>query len=333
MSKDEPLLSVRDLSVSFPSERGRICVVGDVCFDVGVGRTVVLVGESGCGKTVTALSILRLITAPGRIEKGRILFRGRDLLELSEKQMRGVRGGDIAMIFQEPATSLNPVYTVGRQIVEALEAHQEVRGERAWGRAVQMLREVEITDAIRCMQQYPHELSGGMQQRVMIAMALSCRPAILIADEPTTALDVTTQGRILELLCELQRQNGMSILFITHDLSVASQIADDVVVMYASKVVEAGPAERVFASPLHPYTQGLLHLMQRRKDKNGYLEVIKGSVPNSSNYPDGCRFHPRCLTGSLDRQCQEKEPQLKEVMQDRFSACRHTEGYTGTIIK
>ena len=332
MSGNGPLLSVRDLSVSFPAEQGQLCVVSDVCFDVGIGRTVVLVGESGCGKTVTALSILRLIAEPGRIEKGRILFRGGDLLGLSEKQMRCVRGGDIAMIFQEPVTSLNPVYTVGGQIVEALEAHQEVKGEQARERAVQMLREVGIRDARQCARRYPHQLSGGMQQRVMIAMALSCKPSLLIADEPTTALDVTTQARILDLLRGLQRQSDMSILFITHDLSVASQIADDVVVMYASKVVEAGSVDEVFAAPLHPYTKGLLRLMEKRKSKNGYLEVVEGLMPDASHFPSGCRFHPRCATGAGDKRCQEKEPGLKEVMRGGCAACWHVQGYKNTMV-
>lgn len=329
MSKaNNQLLSIHDLSVSFFTEEGDVRAVEGVGFDVSAGKTVAVVGESGCGKSVTALSILRLIPdPPGRIVAGRIMFRGEDILGLSEKQMRRIRGNDIAMIFQEPMTSLNPVYTVGDQIVEAIELHQEKKGQAAWAHAVEMLRLVGIADPDQRVREYPHQMSGGMRQRVMIAMALSCDPALLIADEPTTALDVTIQAQILELLDELQKRNNMSVLLITHDLGVVAENADDVVVMYASKIVETANVEAIFDKPLHPYTKGLLRSLPRLGGKKDRLEVIAGSVPDPLNFPAGCKFHPRCPLGRNDSRCRSVEPELREVDPGRNVACWYAKGY------
>ncbi|HEX5243298.1 MAG TPA: ABC transporter ATP-binding protein, partial [Tepidisphaeraceae bacterium] len=254
----QPLLELKDLSVGFDTERGQIRPVAEVSFSIYPGQTVALVGESGCGKSVTALSILRLIPQPpGRILGGQVLLEGQDLLKLSEREMREVRGKDIAMIFQEPMTSLNPVYTIGDQIMEAVTLHQHVSSREARDIAERSLNDVGISDPHRRLQEYPHQMSGGMRQRVMIAMALSCQPKLLIADEPTTALDVTIQAQILELLRKLQRERGMSILLITHDLGVVAENADTVGVMYASRVVEFATVEELFDHPKHPYTEGL----------------------------------------------------------------------------
>jgi len=329
MTDNNTLLSIKDVHVTFFTDEGDVNAVGGVSYDVKKGKTLALVGESGCGKTVTALSILRLIPdPPGKVTKGRIVFKGTDLLKISEKRMRAIRGNHITMIFQEPMTSLNPVYTVGRQIVEVIELHQSLKGKQALGHAVEMLRLVGIADPDRRAREYPHQLSGGMRQRVMIAMALSCNPALLIADEPTTALDVTIQAQILELLRGLQQRNNMSVLLITHDLGVVAENADDVVVMYASKIVESAEAGPLFSEPLHPYTQGLLRSLPRLGVKKDRLEVIGGSVPDPLNFPDGCKFHPRCPIGSGDRRCQTKEPQLLEVSPGRCTACWYAKGYT-----
>ena len=333
MNDNNCLLSIRDLQVSFFTDEGCVRAVGGVSFDVGGGKTVAVVGESGCGKSVTAMSILRLIPEPpGKIVGGRIFFRGVDLLELSEKQMRGIRGNEIAMIFQEPMTSLNPVYTVGDQIVEAIKLHQKVTGRTARERAVEMLGLVGIADPDRRVDEYPHQLSGGMRQRVMIAMALSCDPALLIADEPTTALDVTIQAQILDLLGQLQRRNNMSVILITHDLAVVAENAEDVVVMYASGVVEKCGVEAIFAEPLHPYTQGLLRSLPRLGREKGRLEVIPGVVPDPLHFPAGCKFHPRCSVGCNDKRCQSREPELKEVSPGRWVACWRAPGYEEVIF-
>ena len=328
MSKDGILLSIEGLSVSFFTDEGVVKAVQDVGFSIKKGRTFALVGESGCGKSVTALSIMRLVPEPpGKIVGGEIVFEGRNLLALSEKEIRQVRGNEVAMIFQEPMTSLNPVYTVGDQIVEAIRLHQKKSTSEAWADAVEMLRRAGIADSQQRVCEYPHQMSGGMQQRVMIAMAVSCEPVLLIADEPTTALDVTIQAQILDLLDELQRQNGMSILLITHDLGVVAERAEDVAVMYASRIVEVADSQRLFAKPLHPYTQGLLKSLPRLGFSGRRLRTISGTVPEPLHFPSGCKFHPRCPIGCEDRRCQTVEPKLREVEAGRCVACWLAKGY------
>ena len=345
MSKDGVLLSIQGLSVSFFTDEGVVKAVQDVGFSIKKGRTFALVGESGCGKSVTALSIMRLVPEPpGKIVGGEIVFEGRNLLALSEKEIRRVRGNEVAMIFQEPMTSLNPVYTVGDQIVEAIKLHQKKNTSEAWADAVEMLRKVGIADSAQRVREYPHQMSGGMRQRVMIAMAASCEPVLLIADEPTTALDVTIQAQILDLLDELQRQNGMSILLITHDLGVVAERAEDVAVMYASRIVEVAQhqfsdnmetskigAGRLFAEPFHPYTQGLLKSLPRLGFSGGRLRTISGTVPEPLHFPSGCKFHPRCPIGCGDRRCQTVEPRLREVEAGRCVACWYASDYEGKV--
>jgi oligopeptide/dipeptide ABC transporter ATP-binding protein len=313
-----PLLSVRDLVTTFRGRDVTVRAVDGVSFDVPEGRTVALVGESGCGKSVTSLSILRLVPdPPGRIEGGSILFNGRDLLTLSEREMRGVRGDQISMIFQEPMTSLNPVYTAGSQIVEAIRLHRDVSRSAAHDRAVEMLRLVGVPSPAENARAYPHELSGGTRQRVMIAMALACEPKLLIADEPTTALDVTIQAQILELLRKLQRELGMSVLLITHDLGIVAEVAQHVLVMYAGKIVESAPVGDLFARPRHPYTLGLLQSVPRPRSILGgkpepkarvRLPAIEGMVPDLTRLPAGCRFADRCPM-VIDK-CTREEPAL-----------------------
>jgi oligopeptide/dipeptide ABC transporter ATP-binding protein len=359
------LLEVRDLQVEFETDGGIIRAVDGVSLSVPRGRTVAIVGESGCGKSVTALSIMRLIPQPpGRVAGERMLFydidRGSttpspiavggsiDLLQLSTREMCKIRGNRIAMVFQEPTTSLNPVLTIGEQIVEAIELHQALDGRAAKNAAVDMLRRVGIEAPAQRIREYPHQLSGGMLQRVMIAMALSCKPALLIADEPTTALDVTIQAQILALLRDLQAELGMSILMITHDLSVVAEVADYVYVMYAGRIVEQAPIDLLYAKPMHPYTQGLMRCLPSLAARQQRLETIAGSVPDPSRYPKGCRFHPRCRLsaeraegndrasvrvgseqdGLVLRRCVESyedepsgQPPLREVGRDHFVAC------------
>jgi len=328
MDSNGVLLSVENLSTHFSTEDGLAKAVEDVSFAVEKGKTFALVGESGCGKSVTALSIMRLIPdPPGKIVSGRIMLGGRDLLGLSQKRMRAVRGNRIAMIFQEPMTSLNPVFTVGNQIVETIKLHQRKSSEQAWADAVEMLKQVGIGDAERRVYEYPHQMSGGMRQRVMIAMAVSCQPELIIADEPTTALDVTIQAQILDLLDELQRQNGMSILLITHDLGVVAERADDVAVMYASRIAETADAKSLFESPLHPYTQGLLKSVPQLGFEGERLPTIPGVVPDPLAFPTGCKFHPRCAIGCDDKRCQAVEPELREVRSGRDVACWYAPGY------
>ncbi len=326
--KADNLLSIKNLSTYFYTEQGVVKAVQDVSFDIPRGKTLAVVGESGCGKSVTAMSVMRLIPwPPGKIEEGQIFFDGESLLDVSDERMRGIRGNDIAMIFQEPMTSLNPVFTVGNQIVEAIQLHQKDKADKAWDIAIDMMQKVGIADPARRVHEYPHQMSGGMRQRVMIAMALCCSPELLIADEPTTALDVTIQAQILELLRELQRTENMSIMMITHDLGVVAENADDVVVMYASRVVETATAEELFGKPLHPYTQGLLKSLPKLGEKKDRLDVIGGTVPNPLNFPSGCKFHTRCPIGRNDQKCQTQEPTLKEVCPGRCVACWHAEGY------
>ncbi len=290
------LLEVEDLRTSFRVAAGEARAVDGVSFSLDTSRTLGLVGESGCGKTMTALSIMRLVPEPGYIAGGHIRFDGRDLLGLSDGAMRAVRGNDIAMVFQEPATSLNPLFPVGEQIAEAVRLHQHLGRAAARAAAIEMLHLVEIPEPAQRADAYPHQLSGGMRQRVMIAIALSCRPRLLIADEPTTALDVTIQAQILDLLAGLQRRFGMAMLLVTHDLGVVAERVDEVAIMYAGRVVERGPVADVFATPLHPYTRGLLRsipavgaALQRR------LEAIPGTVPDLHHLPSGCHFRDRCV--------------------------------------
>jgi len=343
MDNNGVLLSVRELSTHFFTGEGIVKAVQEVGFSIKKGQTFALVGESGCGKSTTALSIMRLVPSPqGKIIGGQIVFEGRNLLALSERQMRQVRGNRIAMIFQEPMTSLNPVFTLGNQIAEAIKLHQKKRTRKAWAGAVEMLGKVGIADAAQRAREYPHQMSGGMRQRVMIAMAVSCRPALLIADEPTTALDAMVQAQILDLLDEQQKQNGMSILLITHNLGIVAQRADDVAVMYASRIVEVGDSQRLFAEPLHPYTRGLIYSLCVERDAScekarfqsltthyalRRTKLIPGAVPEPLHFPAGCKFHPRCPTGYKDKRCQTFEPELKEVGQGRCVACWYAPGY------
>jgi len=308
------LLEVRDLVTEFRTDDGVLRAVDGISFEVQDGGIVGLVGESGCGKSVTALSIMRLVQSPpGFIESGSILFEGRDLLALPEKQMRALRGERISMIFQEPMTSLNPVYTVGYQIVEAIRQHRRMTRRAARDRAVEMLGHVGIAAPEERVDAYPHHLSGGMRQRVMIAMALSCEPRLLIADEPTTALDVTIQAQILELLKKLQAQTGMSIVLITHDLGVVAEFVEEIVVMYAGRIVESAPVGDLFARPLHPYTRGLLASVPSFGDnaRRARLPTIPGVVPDLRALPAGCRFQDRCP--SVMEACRREEPLLEDA--------------------
>ncbi|HUF30735.1 MAG TPA: ABC transporter ATP-binding protein, partial [Gemmatimonadaceae bacterium] len=316
----EPLLSIRDLRTSFPTPAGLARAVDGVSFDIAPRETVGLVGESGCGKSVTSLSILRLIQAPGRIDaRSQVLFEGTDLLTLDERRMRAIRGRRIAMIFQEPMAALNPVFTVGDQIAEVARVHTKVSRRDAWAHAVDNMRLTGISDPEERARQYPHELSGGMRQRVMIAMALMMSPALLIADEPTTALDVTIQAQILELLTELQQRVGMSILLITHDLGVVAETASRVLVMYAGEIVEEASVDTLFAAPHHPYTEGLLSAVPRLGESRERLAVIPGTVPPATDWPGGCRFRERCPY-AWDR-CAAEHPPLYAISPGQWSRC------------
>ncbi len=314
-----PLLEVRDLRVSFFTPRGEVRAVDGVSFTIDEGETFGLVGESGCGKSVTALSLLRLLDGSGRIVGGDIVFAGRTLLALSEEEMRSLRGDQIAMVFQEPMTSLNPVFTVGYQIGEVLEVHRGMSRKQARAEAIELLRLVEIPEPERRVDAYPHQLSGGMRQRVMIAMALACRPRLLIADEPTTALDVTIQAQILDLLAHLQEQFGMAVLFVTHDLGIVAERARRVAVMYAGRIVEEAETATLFRNPLHPYTRGLLRSIPRLGMRVRRLAAIPGSVPDPLALPSGCRFRDRC-TYAVAR-CAEIDPQLEPFGDSRAVAC------------
>jgi oligopeptide/dipeptide ABC transporter ATP-binding protein len=316
----QPLLEVRDLWTYFNTDRGIAKAVDGVSFSIPPRSTLGLVGESGCGKSVSALSILRLIpTPPGKIVGGSIRFDGQDLLTLTEDQIRHIRGNEISMIFQEPMTSLNPVFKLGDQIMEAILVHERVSKAEARNRTVEMLKRVKIPYAETLLDQYPHQISGGMRQRVMIAMALVCHPKLVIADEPTTALDVTIQAQILELLRELQEEFGMSILMITHDLGIVSDLADAVAVMYAGQVVEYASTVDLFTSPKHPYTLGLFHSRPQLGKKKARLDVIPGTVPSPLNFPPGCRFHPRC--GFVADECKQGAIDLIEVAPAHTSRC------------
>ena len=320
----QPLLTIDRLKTHFFTDEGVVRAVDDVSLAIPAGKTLGLVGESGCGKSVTALSILQLISEPGRIVEGTItLHNGKGhkvISSLSTAGIRRVRGGEIAMIFQEPMTSLNPVFTIGSQITEAIRLHRQVSPSAARERTVELLQQVGIPDPEHRCDQYPHELSGGMRQRAMIAMALSCNPRLLIADEPTTALDVTIQAQILDLLRKLQREEHMAILIITHDLGIIAEMADEVAVMYASKVVESAAVGELFSHPLHPYTYSLFASRPKPgQTKSTRLTSIPGTVPSPRNFPPGCKFHPRCPF----RQpvCETDEPSLREINPGHFARC------------
>ena len=315
------LLEVKNLKVEFPTRAGIVKAVNDVTFSVDKGETVAIVGESGSGKSVTSLSIMRLLQAPGHVAGGSITFDGQDLLALPDKEMEQVRGAKISMIFQEPMTSLNPVYRVGDQIVEAIQLHTDLNKKEAWERAVEMLRVVGIPSPEDRVFDYPHQMSGGMRQRVMIAMALSCNPQLLIADEPTTALDVTIQAQILDLIYKLREEFHMGVMLITHDLGVVSEVADRVVVMYCGQVVEQADMMELFEKPLHPYTLGLLASIPRiEDDDNERLTTIRGTVPNPLHLPTGCPFSDRC--NRCTERCRQEMPQLKPVPgTDRMCRC------------
>jgi peptide/nickel transport system ATP-binding protein len=316
----EKLLEVRGLRTHFHTDRGLFRAVDGIDFSVDRGRTVGLVGESGCGKSVTSLSVMGLVaTPPGIVAADAIRFDGRDVLGLSADERRKLRGGKMSMIFQEPMTSLNPVHTIGQQIVEAILAHTTMSPAAAKKRAIEMLDLVRIPSAAQRVDDYPHRLSGGMRQRVMIAMALSCEPTLLIADEPTTALDVTIQAQILDLLQDLQRRLGMAVLIITHDLGVIAEIADEVVVMYAGKIVESAPVDALFADPQHPYTIGLLGSIPRIEIDRARLSTIEGTVPSPNNQPKGCRFAPRCPFA--DPRCHLEPPPLRDIGPEHKVAC------------
>jgi oligopeptide/dipeptide ABC transporter ATP-binding protein len=304
-----PVLSVSNLTTHFHTADGVVRAVDDVSFEVAAGETLGIVGESGSGKSVTALSILRLIEQPPGWfgPKSRIELDGQNILELSSKELRKIRGAEISMVFQEPGTSLNPVLTVGYQVVETIRAHSKISRSEAWRQAVQLLETVGIPDAPLRARDYPHQMSGGMLQRVMIAIALSCKPKVLIADEPTTALDVTIQAQIVDLLIDLKKKFGMAIVFITHDLGVLARLADRVAVMYAGQIVEHGTAAQIYGEPGHPYTKGLLTAVPRVDKRRGELAGIPGSVPAATAWPAGCRFHPRCPS-RLARCDQESPP-------------------------
>jgi oligopeptide transport system ATP-binding protein len=313
-------LEVRDLRTAFHIREGVVPAVDGVSLHIGEKETLAVVGESGCGKSVTALSVMRLVKSPpGRIERGEVLFGGQDLLKLSMEEMRGIRGRHIGMIFQEPMTSLNPVYTIGNQIAEAIVLHQKVSRSEARDKTIAMLRKVEIPLPEKRFDEYPHQFSGGMRQRVMIAMALSCNPKLLIADEPTTALDVTIQAQILDLMRALRQELGMSIMLITHDLGVVANMADRVVVMYAGKIVEEATMHDAFNRPMHPYTNGLLNSIPRLEHDVDKLQVIAGTVPNLLYLPEGCHFHPRCPYAQ--DKCREVQPTLTEVASAHRASC------------
>jgi oligopeptide/dipeptide ABC transporter ATP-binding protein len=320
----EPLLSVQNLQTHFLTFEGVARAVDDVTFHLDKGETLGLVGESGCGKSVTALTVIRLIKEPpGRIAGGRVVFKGQDLLSLAPVEMRRIRGNRISMIFQEPMTSLNPVYTIGDQIAEMFVFHLQSSRKEGWDRAVEMLRKVQIPGPEKRAHEYPHQLSGGMRQRAMIAMALACNPEILIADEPTTALDVTIQAQILDLMIQLKQATGAAILMITHDLGVIAETTQRVVVMYAGKVVEEAPTATLFSDPLHPYTQGLLRSVPRigHRARHGRqrLAEIQGFVPNLYELPEGCSFHPRCE--EAEEVCRGRFPALEDLADGRKVRC------------
>ena len=319
-----PLLDVRNLTTHFVTDEGPVRVVNDVSFQINEGETLGLVGESGCGKSVTALSIMRLVpTPPGKIESGEIYFQGQDLLRIPDEDMRGIRGKEISMVFQEPMTSLNPVLSIERQLAEPLRLHMGMTRDVARSRACELLEMVGIPDAEDRLKDYPHRMSGGQRQRIMIAMALSCNPKLLIADEPTTALDVTIQAQVLELMMTLSKEFGTALLIITHNLGVVARFADRVNVMYSGKIREMGPADDIFDSPSHPYTIGLLNAIPRfDKGDRSRLQMIEGEIPDPADRPSGCSFNPRC-PWAVDK-CSVSEPSLLPIGPEHTSACWET---------
>jgi oligopeptide/dipeptide ABC transporter ATP-binding protein len=318
--QNNPLLEIRSLTVHFFTEDGVVRAVENVNFEIYPGEILGLVGESGCGKSVTGLSILKLIpTPPGQIVSGDILFEGKSLLKLNEKEMEGVRGNDISMVFQEPMTSLNPVFTIGDQIMEAIILHQKLDKKEARKKAIEMLGRVKIPSPEKQIDAYPHQLSGGMRQRAMIAMALSCQPKLLIADEPTTALDVTIQAQVLQLLKEIQREMGMAVMLITHDLGIVSEMVDRLAVMYAGRIFEYGRLQDVFGHMRNPYTRGLMNSIPQLTERKKRLQAIQGQVPNPMSLPIGCKFHPRCYL--MIEECKKGEPSLYPVNGNHFSRC------------
>jgi oligopeptide/dipeptide ABC transporter ATP-binding protein len=333
MNNNKPLLEVKGLKTYFYTEDGVVRAVDGVNFEVYPGEVLGLVGESGCGKSVTSLSIMRLISKPGNIDEGQILLDGEDLLELPEEEMIKVRGNRISMIFQQPQTALNPVFKVGDQLAEVLDVHQDLGKEAGWKRAVALLKMVGVPDPERRAEAYPHELSGGMAQRVMIAMALACVPELLIADEPTTALDVTIQAQILDLMRDLRREMGTSVILITHDLGVVAEMAERVAVMYAGEIVEQTDVNSLFDQPLHPYTQGLIGSIPILGEIKEKLDVIPGSVPNLVNLPPGCRFAPRCLSRVKYGLtiCNDVKPELDELKPGHFVRCWLYENAEGHV--
>lgn len=318
---EKMILEVKNLRTCFYTEEGVVHGVDNLNYQLREKETLAIVGESGCGKSVSSLSLLRIIQSPpGRIEEGsEILFDGKDLLKLSEKEMQSIRGNEISMIFQEPMTSLNPVMTVGQQVYQILHFHQKMNKKEARERTVEMLQFVGIPSPEMVVDQYPHQLSGGMRQRVMIAMALSCNPRVLIADEPTTALDVTIQAQILKLMADLRERFGTSIVLITHDMGIVAEMADNVLVMYAGQAIEYADVKRIFADPKHPYTEGLLKSIPKLHEEVDRLYAIKGSVPSAVNFPRGCRFAPRCEK-CMDR-CKEQEPPFYGLSDGRKVRC------------
>ncbi len=316
-----PLLEVKNLHTFFKTRNGIVKAVNDVSYTIERGKTLGIVGESGSGKSVSAMSVLRLLDANGYIAGGEVLFDGKNLADLSTEEMYQIRGNKISVIFQEPMTSLNPVFTVERQLSEPFMIHQNMNKKQAAEKCIEMLRAVQIPNPEAVAKQYPHQLSGGMRQRVMIAMALACKPDILIADEPTTALDVTIQAQILKLMNDLQRENGTAIMFITHDLGVINEMADDVVVMYCGQVVEQAPAKIIFADceQSHPYTEGLMFSIPRLNDDRKKLDPIPGVVPHPLDLPKGCKFAPRCKY--CTKKCLEEEPELKKVAENQYVRC------------
>ena len=315
-----PILKVKDLKTYFYTEEGIVPAIDGLDFELEKGETLAIVGESGCGKSVTSQSILQIVPIPpGKIESGEIYYNDEDLLKKSEKEMQKIRGNEISMIFQEPLTSLNPVFTIGKQICDILKLHQKMNKKEARERALEMLKKVRIPSPEQVLDEYPHQLSGGMRQRAMIAMALACNPSILIADEPTTALDVTIQAQIIHLLQELKEGNQMSIILITHDMGVVAQIAQNVLVMYAGQAVEYADVRQIFAEPLHPYTLGLLKSIPSVHDKKDELYSIRGSIPSPKEYPEGCRFSLRC-DEACDK-CRSQMPPLKELPDGRKVRC------------
>ncbi len=319
-----PILSIEDLHTAFFARSGVVHAVDGVTLHVDRGETLGVVGESGCGKSVTALSVLRLVPdPPGEIIGGRVLFEGQNLLQKTQSEMEDIRGNDISMIFQEPLTALNPVFTIGFQLTEGILRHTGATPAEARERAVEMLKRVGISDPQQRMRTFPHQMSGGMRQRAMIAMALACEPKLLIADEPTTALDVTIQAQILSLIRDLREEFGTAVIMITHDLGVIAETADRVAVMYAGRVVESASVRRIFSMPAHPYTWGLLNSIPRLTAKRKRLHAIAGVVPNLSNLPGGCTFHPRCEFAT--KRCRDEEPPLERVDEGHLARCWHSD--------